>query len=93
MRNTSKILIGTTATRAFVSNEERTAIGIANMSGTATIFVGADSETSTDNGFPIYPGTQITFNHGNGDNTRMARWIISTGVGTDVRLIEEFGGE
>lgn len=93
MRNTVKILIGTVPIRAIVSNEERTAIGIANMSGAATIYLGSDNQTTTDNGFPVYPGTQITFNRGNGDNTIMARWIVSSGIDTDVRIIEEYGGK
>lgn len=63
------------------------------MSGTATIYVGADNQVSVDNGFPVYAGSQITFNRGNGDNTTMERWLISDSTATDVRVIEEYGGE
>jgi hypothetical protein len=93
MKSTAKVLVGTLPLRVFESNPERSALGIANMSGAAVIYVGSDSQLSVDSGFPIYPGTQMTFNEGNGDNTKVARWLISSQPATDVRIIEEYRGE
>jgi len=93
MRNYFQATVGVTAQRVIEGNQRRTGIGIANLSGTATIYIGADSQLTTSNGFPVYPGTQITFNEGFGDRPDMERWIISDAVATDVRVIEEYGGE
>ncbi|MDD3523928.1 MAG: hypothetical protein PHQ41_04440 [Candidatus Cloacimonetes bacterium] len=93
MRNYYKAVVGTTAQRVVEQNAMRTGIGIANLSGVNAIYIGADSQVSIDNGFPVQPGTQITFNEGFGDRPDMERWIISSGGGTDVRIIEEYGGE
>jgi len=93
MRNYYQETVGAIAKRVVEQNESRTSLGIANMSGVDTIYVGADNQLTIANGFPIQPGTQLTFNKGFGDRPDMARWLISSGLSTDVRIIEEYGGE
>jgi hypothetical protein len=93
MRNYYQTTVGATAKRVIEQNAVRTAVAIANVSGTDTIYVGADNQLTIANGFPIQPGTQLTFNKGFGDRPDMARWLISSGLSTDVRIIEEYGGE
>ena len=93
MRNYYQTTVGATAKRVVEQNEARTSLAIANVSGVDTVYVGADNQLSAGNGFPIQPGTQLTFNEGFGDRPDMARWLISSGAATDVRIIEEYGGE
>ena len=93
MRNYFQASVGVTAQRVIEQNERRTSLGIANVSGVDTIYIGADNQLTINNGFPIQPGTQITFNKGFGDRPDIARWLISSGASTDVRIIEEYGGE
>ena len=93
MRNYFQASVGVTAQRVIEGNRRRTAIGIANLSGTATIYIGADNQLTVNNGFPVYPGTQITFNKGFGDRPDIERWIVSDSPGADVRIIEEYGDD
>lgn len=92
MRNYTQETIGVTAKRVIEGNPCRTAVGIANVSGAPTVYIGSDSQLTIGNGFPIYPGTQITFNQGNGDRPDVERWLVADAPGADIRIIEEYGG-
>lgn len=93
MRNYSQAEVGTTPQRVVEQNASRTSLAIANMSGTAIVYVGADNQITTETGFPIAPGSLLTFNTGFGDRPDMARWLIGEEAGIDVRVIEEYGVE
>lgn len=92
MQNTIAVEVGTIARRAVGYNKDRTSLAIANTSATVTVFMGSDNQVTTDNGFPVYPGTVMTFNEGLGDNAKIERWMIADAT-ADIRLTEEYGGE
>jgi hypothetical protein len=92
MKPNSNFLIGVTPVKVILANPNRTAFAIANMSGAATIYVGTDANVTTSDGFPIRPGTQMTWNNGNGDNCPIERFVVSSLASTDIRVLEEFTG-
>jgi hypothetical protein len=91
MRGYFNVAVGTTRMKVIESHKERTSFAVANMSAADVVYIGTDSELTAANGFPIRPGTQMTFNSGNGDNTTIARWMIASAGSVDVRVLEEYG--
>lgn len=93
MRNYYQVGVGTTPKRAVVQYAERTSLAIANLSGSAVVYLGVDNQVNPENGFPINPGGQITFNKGFGDRPDIERWLVAEESPVDVRVIEEFSGD
>lgn len=84
-------LIGTTPVQAVPSHEKRTALGIANLHSSATIFYSTDPTVSTTTGFPIYPRTVRDLNIGLGDDPRISIYLISDTAATSVAISEQYG--
>ncbi|MFA5436109.1 MAG: hypothetical protein WC372_08745 [Candidatus Neomarinimicrobiota bacterium] len=93
MRGYFNLSVGTTTIMLLQPHKARTSFAVANMSAVDTVYIGTDTELTASNGFPIRPGTQMTFNSGNGDNTTIGRYIIASAGTVDVRVLEEYGGE
>lgn len=93
MRGYFQLTVGTTTVMLFPPHKDRTSFAIANMSATDTVYIGTDTQVTAVNGFPVRPGTQMTFNSGNGDNTRIGRYVVASAGTVDIRVLEEYGGE
>ncbi len=85
----TNVTVGTTATKAVNYSPLRTNLAITNTSS-ADIYYGNDSSVTTSNGFPIRAGATAIFSDRNGDDPRLARYLISGSAAQNVRIAEEY---
>lgn len=82
--------VGTTAMKVVQANSRRTALGIANLSTTATLYIGNDVNVSSTNGFPIFSTSTRDMNSGLGDQPELEYWLISDTASTSIAVQESF---
>jgi hypothetical protein len=92
MKNIDVLTVDTTAKRAVHHDARRTSLAIVNVSSTVTVYLGSDIGVTSQNGFPVYPGTSITFNKGLGDRPDIERYIVGD-ASAEIRIMEDYGAE
>ena len=92
MKNFDVLAVDTTAKRAVNYDARRTSLAIANISSTVIVYLGSDIGVTNKNGFPVYPGTSMTFNKGLGDRPDIERFIVGD-ASAEIRIMEYYGAE
>jgi len=85
------ITVGTTAQKLVYGDSSRTSLSIYNNDASNRVFIGADENVTTSNGFPIPPKTPVGFLVGLGDEPDLEYWAIAETAPVDVRILEQRG--